>query len=593
MRKTSLILLLWLTVGIGLRFTHLELKSPWTDEFSTMVFSLGNSFRTVPLDRAIALDVLMTPLIPTDAGVGEVIQHLLSESNHPPLYFVLAHLWMKLFPGDGGLVSVWVARSLPAILGAVSIPAIYALGCIAFRSRLVGQLAAAMMAVSPYGIFLAQEARHYTLGILFVIASLACLVVAVRHIWEEKSLPFWFSLAWIAINSLGIASHYFFAFTLCAEGMVLLAFWYWEMRHGKERKNSQSPIQNLKSFVAVTAGTLAGGLVWLPVWQHSYNSELTEWIKNSDRMGWEWLTPIFQAIAAWITMLSLLPVEVTALPIVIASGLVMIIFFLWALPILNRGIQESLTQPTTRKPVLLLGGFVLSSLVLFFSITYFWGIDLTRGARYNFVYFPAVIVLVGASLAQEVNRFWILDFGFWIDPTDESGVTPKPMISWSKVKIKRGKNLFYLLYFNFCIIWLMGFVSAMTVGFNLGYQKYYRPDLLVPVIQQVSKANVLIATTHKTHVQTGEVMGLGWEFKRLANSEIPATPQFILAHKDSKNSTLPTITLQKTLSTLPRPLDLWLVNFHATYDVKSQNCSASSQSLPFVDGYDYQLYHCD
>ncbi len=563
------LVLVWFAIGIGLRLNHLELKSPWTDEFSTMVFSQGNSFRTVPLDRAIALDVLMTPLVPTDAGVGEVVQHLLSESNHPPLYFVLAHLWMKLFPGDGGLVSLWVARSLPAILGAVSIPAIYGLGCIAFRSRLVGQLAAAMMAVSPYGIFLAQEARHYTLSILFVIASLVCLVVAVRHIWSEKSLPFWFSLAWIAINSLGIASHYFFAFTLCAEGMVLLAFWYWEMRYGKERNNFQSQIQNLKSFVAVTAGTLAGGLVWLPVWQHSYNSELTEWIKNSDRIGWEWLTPIFQAIAAWITMLSLLPVEVTELPIVIASGLVMIIFFLWALPILNRGIKESLTKPTTRQPVLLLGGFVLSSLFLFFSITYAFGIDLTRGARYNFVYFPAVIVLVGASLAEEVKS------------------------QKSKVKIKRGKKIFYLLYFNFYIIWLMGFVSAMTVSFNLGYQKYYRPDLLVPVIQQVSKANVLIATTHKTHVQTGEIMGLGWEFKRFASSEISATPMFLLAHKDSQNSTLPTITLQKTLSTVPRPLDLWLVNFQATIDVKSQNCSASSQSLPFVDGYDYQLYHCD
>ncbi|MCL1475540.1 glycosyltransferase family 39 protein [Argonema antarcticum] len=564
-------MLVWFAIGICLRLNHLELKSPWTDEFSTMVFSQGNSFRTVPLDRAIALDVLMTPLIPTDAGIGEVTQHLLSESNHPPLYFVLAHLWMTLFPGDGGLVSLWMARSLPAILGAVSIPAIYGLGCIAFRSRLVGQLAAAMMAVSPYGIFLAQEARHYTLGILFVIASLACLVVAVRHIGEEKSLPFWFSIVWIVINSLGIASHYFFVFTLCAEGIVLLAFWYWEMRHDKKEKNFQSQIQiqNLKSLVAVTAGTLAGGLVWLPVWQHSYNSELTEWIGNSDRIGWEWLTPIFQAIAAWITMLSLLPVEVTELPIVIASGLVMTIFFLWALPILNRGIKESLAKPTTRQPVLLFGGFVLSSLFLFFSITYVFGIDLTRGARYNFVYFPAVIVLVGASLAPEVKN------------------------QKSKVKIKIGKNLFYLWYFNFSIIWLMGFLSAMTVSFNLGYQKYYRPDLLVPVIQQISKANLLIATTHKTHVQTGEIMGLGWEFKRFASSEISANPMFLLAHKNSQNSTLPTITLQKTLSTLPRPLDLWLVNFHAPNDVKSQNCSASSQSLPFVDGYDYQLYHCD
>jgi uncharacterized membrane protein len=161
-----LLLLVWLAIGTGLRFTNLASKPPWTDEFATLVFSLGNSFHAVPLEEAIALDTLLMPLQPNPATPTTVIHNLMTESTHPPVYFVLIHLWMKLFPTEGGLVSLWAARSLPAILGATSIPAIFGLGWLAFRSRLVGQIAAAMMAVSPYGIYLAQEARHYTLAIL-------------------------------------------------------------------------------------------------------------------------------------------------------------------------------------------------------------------------------------------------------------------------------------------------------------------------------------------------------------------------------------------------------------------------------------------
>jgi uncharacterized membrane protein len=156
---------LWLLIGTALRLTQLEAKPPWTDEFSTIVFSLGNSFHSVPLDQAIALDTLLQPIQPhPNAGVSDVLQHLFSETNHPPLYFVLSHWWMRLFPpGFGDLASVWAARSLSVLFGALSIPAIYGLTWLAFRSTLVSQLTAAVMAVSPYGVFIAQEARHYTL----------------------------------------------------------------------------------------------------------------------------------------------------------------------------------------------------------------------------------------------------------------------------------------------------------------------------------------------------------------------------------------------------------------------------------------------
>jgi len=51
--------------------------------------------------------------------------------------------------------------------------------------------------------------------------------------------------------------------------------------------------------------------------QNSYNSQLTEWIQSGERVGLlAWVSPVFPG---WISILSLLPVEAPALPVVIAS----------------------------------------------------------------------------------------------------------------------------------------------------------------------------------------------------------------------------------------------------------------------------------
>lgn len=555
-----LLLLIWLIIGISLRLVNLTAKPPWTDEFSTLVFSLGNSFLPVPLDQAIAPDILLQPLQPRlGASIQDVWLHLSHETNHPPMYFALAHWWMQLFPTQGGLVSLWGARSLAAIFGAGSIPAIYALGWLSFRSRLVGHLAAAMMAVSPYGIFLAQEARHYTLAILWVIASLACLVIASRHIHNHTQLPIPVALSWVIINALGIATHYFFALTLCTEAIVLMYLVWYQTRTSTKAFFLFSP--PWRRIYAVAVATFVSGIVWLPIFlQNNYGDKLTDWIQQP-RVGFAWLSPLFQAFAAWVTMLYLLPVEAPNLVIMIASGLVMLIFMIWAAPILVRGFKAQLQNPETNFTTQVLAAVVLGAIALFFVITYFLGIDLTRGARYNFVYFPAVIVLLGAILAVCWRGFQE------ITAQKRWGITGKKAV---------------------IIIWLMGFVSAITVICNLGYQKYYRPDLFVQLIKQTSQVQILIATTQITHVQIGEMMGIAREFKMQNSSS--GSPLFLLAHQDQNNNTS-TITLEKTLEALPRPLDLWLVNFRTPVK-EIKECVADSQSLPAINGYEYKIYHC-
>jgi uncharacterized membrane protein len=554
-----LVLIIWFVIGLGLRLLNLAGKPPWTDEFSTLVFSLGNSFLTVPLDRAIAINTLLQPLQPqVTAGVGDVLSHLLTESNHPPLYFVLTHWWTELFPTQQGLVSLWGARSLAVIFGALSIPAIYGLSWIAFRSTLISQLAAAMMAVSPFSVFLAQEARHYTLAILWVIASLACFMTAIRHIHNQTKLSLGLIFCWILTNALGIASHYFFVLTLCMEAGVLI-FLAWRIARGREKPILPFLKSPWKQIYLVAAGSFVAGLVWLPIFlQNSYGNQLTEWIQG-DKSGLAWLSPIVQALAAWVTMICLLPVESSHLGVIIASGLGMIVFFVWATPLLWRGVKVRLQSPETSLITLVLISLIAVAIALFLIFTYFLGIDLTRGARYNFVYFPVVIVLLAASLGV-----------CW---QNSQGEMQRWGIGGRKAVV---------------LIWLMGFFSVITVVSNLGYQKYYRPDLFVELIANISNQPILIATTHKTHVHIGEMMGVAREFK-LTNSRV--NPLFLLAHQQ-ENPQSSTTSLENTLKVVPRPLDVWLVNFHTPIPTSVKQCKLETRSLPAIDGYEYQLYHC-
>jgi uncharacterized membrane protein len=261
-----------------------------------------------------------------------------------------------------------------------------------------------------------------------------------------------------------------------------------------------------------------------------------------------------------------------------------------------------------------LGGFVLGAIALFFGITYFLGIDLTRGARYNFVYFPAVTVLLAAAIAVTWNASEAVNLKLSLAkeaPPLKNTKLSLPFTPDFSHLITRGKR-------SVAIIWLMSLLSGITVVSNLGYQKYYRPDLLVPAISQASSVPVLIATTHNTLVQTGEMMGIAWEFKRAADSKKSSlNPKFLLAHQDQERCVSESValatprasvgnasiqgkacrassTLQKTLAQLPRPLDLWLVNFKAPVEPDAPNCFAedASQYQTSVNGYSSRLYHC-
>ena len=182
-----IVLIAVVALGAVLRFATLDLQSYRYDE-------------TVTVGR-----VLHANFFDTFATVPK------SEST-PPLYYLLAWFWSKIFgTGEVGL------RSLSALAGTASIVVVY-LAAVALRlPRRAGLLAAGIVAVSPALIWFSQDARAYAL--VFLFAALSFLFFARARRTEAGRDIAW----WAAFSALAIATHYFAGFLVLPEAALLLA----------------------------------------------------------------------------------------------------------------------------------------------------------------------------------------------------------------------------------------------------------------------------------------------------------------------------------------------------------------------------------
>ena len=557
-RSHFLLLWLWIIVGTCLRFIHLAALPPWTDESATMVFSLGNSFYDVPLNKFIDLPTLIEPLRLNDnAGINDVTELLLTESTHPPLFFILTHLWLMLFPGVDGLVSLWAARSLSALLGVAAIPAIFSFAKLAFASQTVAQIAAALMAVSPFGIFIAVQARHYTAVVLLVIASVSCFMVVFRSLARGGTIPLWLGLTWISVNCLGVATHYFFILTLAAIAIAFVPL-LWQYRQNP--KILLRP--QWRRLYVIAFGSFIGCLVWLPSLLAVSDSSPTDWIYQSNALE-KWLEPLGRFVLWLMSSVVLLPSSLYdfSLGIVIVSGLLTLLFWFVYLPLIIEGLKLQ-QHPAGREAVTALGTYLIAAIALFFLFTYL-GLDLTLAGRFQFVYFPLVIVLTAAGL----SHLW-------------SGRN-SPSLAIGLSKYRNGKK-------TLAIFLTISLISGLVANLNSGYLQNHRPDLAIEKIIQGSTAPIAIAINYRHHGDTGRAIGLAWGLKDLPQIN---SPLFYLAERNGDRNLDSATILSRELTRIKRPLDLWLLNFRDEVKL-SQDCILDSDYRGTAGQYKYRLYHC-
>jgi len=132
-----------------------------------------------------------------------------SEST-PPLYYALAWTWTQV-TGTGE----WGLRSLSALAGVLTVPVAYFLGA-ELRGRRAGLWAAALVAFNPMLLWYSQEARAYSLLVLFGALSLLWCIRGARSGRRRDFV--W----WGVFSGLALATHYFAVFPLVAELLLLL-----------------------------------------------------------------------------------------------------------------------------------------------------------------------------------------------------------------------------------------------------------------------------------------------------------------------------------------------------------------------------------
>ena len=542
-----LLLFLWFLLGL-IRLTNLDLKPASSIEIATIGYSLGHGFAAIPLDRVISADTLLAPLrFDSALGYGDIFQRLMAESTHPPLYFWLTHWWLDLWLKDGDLTPLWLARSLSVIFGALAIPACFGLGWVAFRSRPIAHLTAVLMAISPYGVYLAQEARHYTLTVLWVIVSATCLIEAVRLIEQKKPLPVWLSCGWIVINALGVATHYFFVLALGAEAIALIITWILNRR--------RLSFKYWRGLYLAGCGTVAGCLIWLPAVRGVSSNEMTTWIQTSFDLSQILLPPVL--LIGWIqSMVMLLPLEGVPTVVTIISVVVMQIVAIWAVLKLLAVWVRSI-ESTDNLGMLITSSYLIGSILLFLVIIYGSGRNLSLAARYHFVYFPIFILLVAAGLArcwQELNKTVVV------------------------------------------VLLTMGILGSLTVVNNYGYQKSIPSDLVANYIQTVSRNPAVVAMRYNTYSQTRELISLAYSFERSpADSPVntvSAMPKFLLNQLYVDGIDMGLYNLDLSLATEKKPLDLWAVNLSIDDEPMESIRCLNNSTVKLLDGYVDRLYIC-
>jgi hypothetical protein len=143
-------------------------------------------------------------------GFGHAMDAVWFSESTPPVYYALAWVWAQLVgTGEFGL------RTVSAVAGVATVPVAYLIG-VELRGRRAGLWAAALVAVNPMMLWYSQEARAYALVALFGALSALYWLRAERG-GARRDFVWWG--IW---SGLALGTHYFVAFPILAEAVMLL-----------------------------------------------------------------------------------------------------------------------------------------------------------------------------------------------------------------------------------------------------------------------------------------------------------------------------------------------------------------------------------
>jgi hypothetical protein len=189
--------------ALAIRLVELGRQALWADELQRVIWAKGYDF-----DRDFAVQAFEIGVRAPTLSVGRALD-VISRHN-PPLNGALLNLWLRI-TGDADDA---MARLPSAVFSAASVPVTY----FALQKRFghgAAICASALVALSPFHVYHAQEVNHYPLAFLLI------------------ALTFWFFLryeeaphvrdgvGWSVAAALGFYAHYYAAIVVAFQWLSL------------------------------------------------------------------------------------------------------------------------------------------------------------------------------------------------------------------------------------------------------------------------------------------------------------------------------------------------------------------------------------
>jgi len=176
-----------------------------------LVLMIALAFRLIRVDQeSYFIDEVLT----RQAAEGSVWRHCLDVEFNPPLYFLLAKIWTRLFG-----MSLDGIRVFSALAGALAAAFLVMAGREMGMSAPARWLCGLLVATNPMLVWYGQQARCYAL-VTMALSLWLWLVPKTIHGGEKR----WTALLCLVLLA-GFSTHYFFAFPV-AGGLVVLLWGY-------------------------------------------------------------------------------------------------------------------------------------------------------------------------------------------------------------------------------------------------------------------------------------------------------------------------------------------------------------------------------
>jgi uncharacterized membrane protein len=223
-RGETLTVFMLVLVALALRAYHIDTESLWLDETASVW-------------------IASRPL-------GTVLG---GELTNPPLYYLLLHFWIGIF-GTAEAAIRWL--SVWPSVAAIVVSYVLARRLYGHRTAIV---AAGLMAISPYQIYYAQEARAFALLLFLSLCSTLFFHIALTRPSGYSSFGPW--LAYGVTTIAALHTHFHAVFMLAAQYAIFVLLW----RGHRGR---------LRGWLAVQAIVVIAFMPWL-LTMHSWRPDQT------------------------------------------------------------------------------------------------------------------------------------------------------------------------------------------------------------------------------------------------------------------------------------------------------------------------------